>query len=199
MMTRKEIFKLIFVNPFEKIAGWQALGLGLIFMILTAVVGSCNGSYYDGALDMHASGKAYPLWIAFAMLGIDLASIIIMFLIAGLIFSRNFRVVDVIGTTVLAKAPTLLLGISGFVPAPDFVETLTENPEAFINNPNMIFSSVSFIVVAILMIPVLVWTIALFYNAFKVSLNIRKNNTIIFILAVIFAEVISKILINYII
>ncbi|MDR2085479.1 MAG: hypothetical protein LBP67_10850 [Bacteroidales bacterium] len=195
-MKRNEIFRLIFVNPFEKIAGWQALGLGLIFIILTALIGSYNGAYFDGALDMHTNGKAYSFWAAFAMLNIDLASIIIMFLLAGLIFSKNFRVIDVIGTTYLAKAPTLFLALTAFFPQPEFIDMIFENPEVFISNPNIIFSSVSFFAIILLSIPILIWTIVLFYNAFKVSLNIRKNNSVIFIFAIVLAEIISKIFIN---
>jgi hypothetical protein len=189
-MKSKEVFRIIFVNPFEKIAGWQALGLGLIFVVLSALTGSHNGAYFDGALDMHVSGVPYSLWMALAMLAIDLASLIAMFLIAGIIFSKNFRVIDVIGTNFLAKAPALLLCITAFMPLPDTFKDL----KLLIENPDMIFASFPFIVLMLLTIPIMVWVIALLYNAFKVSLNIRKDiRVVVFIFVLIFAEVLSKV------
>jgi hypothetical protein len=43
-----------FINPFERIAGWQALFLGVVVMTLTAVVGKINLVAFDGVLDVHA-------------------------------------------------------------------------------------------------------------------------------------------------
>jgi len=43
------------INPFERIAGWQALFAGLAAMTLTAVIGKINNLAFDGVLDIHVS------------------------------------------------------------------------------------------------------------------------------------------------
>ena len=193
-MKRKEILKMIFVNPFEKIAGWQALGLGLIFVVLTALIGSAKGTYFDGVLDLHFSYNPYSLWISCAMLAIDLATIIIMFLIAGVIFSKNFRIIDVVGTNFLAKGTALFLVLTAFIPIQDTVSDALKDPILFMKNPNILFTSFTFILQTVLSILLLIWYIALLYNAFNVSLNIKKNGkVVIFIFVLIFAEIVSGI------
>jgi len=192
-MKTKEILKLIFVNPFEKIAGWQALGLGLIAAILAALIGSYYGGYFDGALDFHATGNPYPLWIAMAMLAIGIASISIMFLLAGVIFSKNFRVIDVIGTSALAKVPFFFLALTGFIPKPEVLNDI----QAIIKNPNILLASFTFWIDLVIATLLMIWFIVLLYNAFRVSLNIRNNlRVLIFILALVLAEIISKVLIK---
>ena len=198
-MKRKEILRMIFANPFKKIAGWQALGLGLIFVVLAAFVGNFNGAYFNGVLDVHFSETPYPLWITFAMLAIDLASIITMFLIVGIIFSKNFRVIDVIGTNFLAKSTVLLLVLTSFIPIPDAISNALKDPKLLMENPYILFSSFAHILTLVLSILIIVWYIALLYNAFNVSLNIKKNlRTVVFIFALISAEVLSQILIHLI-
>jgi hypothetical protein len=41
------------INPFTRIAGWQAFGLGMIGLILMGIMSSINGTAFDGVLDMH--------------------------------------------------------------------------------------------------------------------------------------------------
>jgi hypothetical protein len=193
-MKSKEILKLIFVNPFEKIAGWQALGLGLIITVLSTLIGSYNYSYFDGFLDMHTSNPL-PIWMAFAMLGINLVCVIFMFLLAGLFFSKNFRVVDVVGTSFLARAPFLFLAFVTFIPMPEILK----DPVALLERVDILLSSYTFWISSILSLLIAVWFIALHYNAFKVSLNIKKNlRVVVFVFAIIFAEILSKILIKII-
>jgi hypothetical protein len=197
-MKRKEILRLIFVNPFEKIAGWQALGLGLIFVVLAAFIGSFRGAYFDGVLDLHFSYTSYPLWIVFAMLAVDFATLIILFLIAGAIFSKNFRVIDVIGTNFLAKGTALFLILTEFIPIPEVVSNVLRDPKLLMENPNVLFSSFAFILQMVLSVLIMIWYIALLYNAFSVSLNIKKGRrVVIFIVVLLLAEIVSKIVIHF--
>jgi len=192
-MKTKEILRLIFVNPFEKIAGWQALGLGLIAVILTALIGSYYGGYFNGAIDFSPKGNSYPLWIALAMLAISITSIIIMFLLAGVIFSKNFRVIDVVGTVTLAKASCFFLALTVFIPKP----ALLNDVQAIVKNPDILLTSFVFWIDFFISILLVIWFIALLYNAFVVSLNIRKNlRVVVFIFALLFAEILSKVLLK---
>jgi len=191
-MKSKDVLRFIFVNPFEKIAGWQALGLGLIIVVLSTLIASYNDAYFNSAWGMQIMDSR-PLWVAFAMLGISLASMLLMFLLTGVFFSKNFRVIDVIGTSFLARAPYLFLAVTACIPMPEILK----DPAALIENVNVLFLSFTFWVYIVLTVLITVWFMALHYHAFRVSLNIRKSvNVIVFIVSIIFAGIFSTILIH---
>ena len=83
-------------------------------------------------------------------------------------------------------SPFLLLAVAGlFTTAPDLTQ-ITQNPMA-------VFSSVSFIVLLVLSLPVMVWSIALMYNGFKVSCGVQGSKLMLaFILGLFTAEIVSK-------
>jgi len=188
-MKRNEIINLTF-NPFTRIAGWQALALGVVIMLLMAMAGTYANVYFDGAIDMHFTEKA-TLKDSLNCLGIDFISLVLTLSVAGLIIAKNFRLLDILGTVSLAKAPFLLLAIASMaVNAP--------NLEEIMKDPSSIFSSFSFVVLMVLTIPIMIWHIILLFNAFKVSTGAIGNKVVpAFIIALLVAEIISKILISY--
>jgi len=186
-MKSKHIWELM-INPFTRIAGWQAFGLGLVFVVLTGIIGTYGNIIFDGVLDMHTGGKM-TLICSFIILGIDILSIVAVMSIVGMITSRNFRFIDILGTMTLARAPFLLLAIAGFFTvSPDLSQVTT--------NPYIIFCSPTFVMLICLAMPVVVWNITLLYNALKVSCDIKGSKlTVAFIIGIFVSEVISKLLI----
>jgi hypothetical protein len=164
-------------NPFERIAGWQALIIGMIAMALTAVTGKLNHVAFDGALDAHA-GATFGFSTAFAMQAIALLSLSIVMWIAGIIFSKSrVRIIDVVGTMSLARVPMLLLAIICFLPVV----------------PNSLFDFPRLIIFVIIIIPIYIWMIALMYNAYSVSCHLNGSRAVIsFIGALAVAEIVSK-------
>ena len=187
-MKNKNALRYIY-NPFEKIAGWQALIYGLIIACLSGWIGKQAGLMFDGAIDAHF-GNEVSYYQAFMMLFIDIACVGAVMYLAGLLVTRNFRFIDLLGTMTLARAPYLVLSLSGlFVTIPETAELLA--------NPYQVFTNPGFLVFIILTFPVLVWVIALMYNAWKVSTGAKGSKMIITFIAGLFvAEVISKILIS---
>ena len=167
-MKNKNALRYIY-NPFEKIAGWQALIYGLIIACLSGWIGKQAGLMFDGAIDAHF-GNEVSYYQAFMMLFIDIACVGAVMYLAGLLVTRNFRFIDLLGTMTLARAPYLLLSLTGlFVTIPETAELLA--------NPALIFS-----------------------NAWKVSTGAKGSKMIIAFIAGLFvAEVISKILISILI
>ena len=190
-MKNKNALRYIY-NPFEKIAGWQALIYGLIIACLSGWIGKQAGLMFDGAIDAHF-GNEVSYYQAFMMLFIDVVCTGVVMYLAGLIVTRNFRFIDLLGTMTLARAPYLVLSLTGlFVTIPETAELLA--------NPYQVFTSPGFLVFIILTLPVLVWVIALMYNAWKVSTGAKGSKMIIAFIAGLFvAEVISKILISILI
>ena len=44
------------LNPFTRLAGWKAFGLGIIASVVMAVTGSYSSVAFDGVLDAHFIG-----------------------------------------------------------------------------------------------------------------------------------------------
>lgn len=175
-------------NPFIRIAGWQAFFAGLIVIAVTGFVASYGNLLFDGAIDAHF-GEEVLIGKIFLLLAVDLISVVLMMYLTGLFISKNFRFVDILGTMTLSRAPFLVLALSAlFVRQPDLSEIL--------KNPMIVLSYPSFILFGIISVPVIVWYIALMYNALKISTGVRGTKlTIAFILALFIAEVVSKALI----
>ncbi len=187
---KNNLFQLL-VNPFTRIAGWQAFGLGLLFLALMGFVGSSSGVAFDGVFDMHLFENS--VLQAFTFLGIDVLSLVLVMWVVGLFTSKNFRFIDILGTMVLAKAPFLILAVYGyFVTAPDL--------NAIMKDPNVILQSTSFLIMMILTMPIMAWGIALIFNALKVSCDLKGSRlTIAFIIGLFVSEIIAKILIHFLV
>jgi hypothetical protein len=179
-------------RPFVKIAGWKAFGLGLILVLLTAVVGKYANVMFDGVIDIHFTDNV-SFAHSFLFLGIDVVSVVICMYVAGLLVSRNFRFIDILGTMTLARTPLTILAVFAlFVQSPDMEEIL--------HNPMIIMSYTSFIILIIITIPIVIWFIALMYNAFVISVGAKGiKMTTLFIVALIAAVILSKTLIHLIV
>ena len=186
-MKSKDIFSLI-LNPFTRIAGWQAFGVGLMFVILTGIICTFSKVAFDGVIDMHLV-KRLTLLQSFEFLAIDLISLVTIMTATGFIISKSFRIIDILGTMTLSRSPLLILAIAGYF-------TISPDINEIIRDPILVFQSVSFIIIILLSIPVTIWSIILMFNALKVSCGINGNKLgSAFIIALLVAEVISKILI----
>jgi len=169
------------INPFERIAGWQALFIGLAAMALTAVTGTINHVAFDGALDIHWWTE--PTFSgSFAMQVIDFFALFLAMWLAGVCFSKSkLRAIDVAGTMALARAPMLLLTIVCFLPIV---------PEDILDIPRVA-------IFGLVCVPFLIWMIALMYNAYTVSCHLKGARAVSsFIGALLLAEIISKVVIS---
>ena len=186
-MKSKAIFSLI-LNPFTRIAGWQAFGVGLMFVISTGIICTFSKVAFDGVIDMHLV-KRLTLLQSFEFLAIDLISLVTIMTATGFIISKSFRIIDILGTMTLSRSPLLILAIAGYF-------TISPDINEIIKDPILVFQSVSFIIIILLSIPVTIWSIILMFNALKVSCGINGNKLgSAFIIALLVDEVISKILI----
>ena len=192
--TSKRLSQWLF-NPFRFIAGFKALFLGLVIILVSAFVGSLSSTHFDGVLDVHTGAEA-PLWFFFAESVIDWACMVIPLFFFGLIVSRSsFRIIDMLGTQALARWPYL---ITALVLLPDanrricvyIMSRLTQNtPAATIDYIDMFIFAFAMIVTILMA----VWMVALMYRAYCVSCNLKGPKAIItFIVSLVGAEVLSK-------
>jgi hypothetical protein len=186
-MKTNEFGSLIF-NPFKRIAGWEAFGIGLVIVVLTTFTGNFAGIYFDGVIDMHFA-ETFDSLKSWLMIPVNIISISVIMWLAGITVSKNFRFIDILGTMTLSRAPFLLIALASFfVKVPDL--------SGIMQDPFVIFDSISFIIILILTFPIIIWSVTLMYNAYKISTGASGQKlSISFIFGLIIAEIISKIII----
>jgi hypothetical protein len=179
-------------NPFKFIAGKKALMLGIGAMLITAIVCLVEKMHLDGVIDAH-EGRETASYYYFIEPVIDWLCLALPLYIFGRIFSASsIRFVDVAGTSALARYPMFFVVLSGF-----FIPDLPHDEQKIIsiiqNNPQVV---AQLIVVALLAIPFMVWTVALMYNAYSTSVNLKGPKAAwSFIASFIIAEILSKVII----
>lgn len=173
-------------NPFTYIAGAQALAIGWGIMIVTSIICFFSKTHFDGVLDLHYSANRAPYWMHLAEPLIDWVILTITIYGAGLAFSKSsIRIIDVAGTISLARWPMLFAALIGFfIHVPAKMQTLQDIQNVF--TASMIFFSILELVFN-------VWMVALFYNAFSVSCNLKGSKSAwIFVAAILLSEIFSK-------
>jgi len=177
----KNIWKWVY-NPFERIAGWQALVIGVVIMALTAVAGKFSHVAFNGVLNVNP-WATFDLSTFFVIQAINFVVLSLTMWLAGVIFSKTkLRAIDVAGTMALSLSPMLLLAVICFLPVV---------PASPYDIPRMI-------VFWLISLPFFIWIIALLYNAYSVSCNLKGTRAILsFIGALAVAEILSIFLIFF--
>jgi hypothetical protein len=185
---------LIF-NPFTRIAGWQALGLGMLIMLATAAIAIPSNLRFDGVLDAHFY-KDGAWWKPFADQLINWLALTLVFSLAALLLAKShFRFIDIAGTMALARAPMLLASLAGLpgIVSSFFTETPQINSAEVLARPSFwLFASL-----ALLMVWATVWSAIFVYNAWSISANVKGARAgFSYAICLIIAEIGSKILIT---
>lgn len=187
-------------NPFNFIAGSQALLLGLAIILLSAALGFLGTTHFDGTLDVHVGASA-PFWFFILEVLIDWLSLALPLYLFALIFSKSsFRAIDLFGTQALARWPYLIIALLMLAPAVQRVNQYflslaglaPRQPE--LNYLDILVAGFAFI----LSFAMIVWTVALMYKAYVVSCNLKGTRAVVtFVLAIVIAEISSKIIIAH--
>lgn len=175
--------KSLLFNPFTRLAGGKALAIGLIIMAIVAVIGAYSQVYFDGALDIHAKPLS-DLPAALIFMATGYVALVVVFYIMGLIFSKKVRFIDIAGTVALSRFPYLLAALAGFL-----INDTMRAVEQGLIPANSISKSVSFPFLTVIVLVVIIWHIALLYNAYRESTGLKNTKgTITFIAGVLLAE-----------
>lgn len=185
--------KMLF-NPFERYAGVQALTAGAVIALLAALGASFFQTRFDGVLDAHyVSGDVEFITALSDQLINASCAFIIFYVMAVILGARGLRPIDMLGTLMLARAPFVLMplaNIGGFMTAQG--EAVMEGIGADPLNPDLGLL-LGMLPVLILSLLLMIWMIALFFNAWKVCTNFKGVPLIGgFIAALILAEALSK-------
>ena len=177
-------------NPFEKVAGLKAFGIGIVVLSITTILGYFGSTVFY-ALEIKTA-PAVTWSAAFSLQALGLAVTVAVMYLAALLFTRQVRFQDILGTVTLAKYPLLLAALLSLV----FGKSL-----ASIDVNKLLTMEFTFLDLAPLMIfgiatmSCVIWEIALLYNAFRVSTNLKGVKcAVLFAAILLVAEIITIVL-----
>jgi len=193
---------MLLINPFTYVAGWSALGWGLVVLAATVAVAVTGRIHYDGVADMHISPVTAPGWLYALQPVADWLIVALVFWLAGRIFSRSKqRGIDYLGTTALARAPYLIAGIL-WMPAllGGVMEPLNEMTgsndqilKQFLSVPGLPWLIIGMLITLVLV----AWLAVINYFALKESSGMRHTRALgVFLGAALVAEIVSKLAIG---
>jgi len=188
-------------NPFERIAGLKSLLLGLLIMLVTSVVAYYSNARFDGVIDMHGGPDVAYYYYLIDGLSAWLSMVVFFYPLSLFVTKFKSRFVDVAGTLILARFPMIIDALILFYLKNSEVNKFLES---FVLKTNVVYDIqvmdwMLFIGSILLMIMSTVWFIALNYNAYKINTNLKGVKAIwIFVVCILFAEVLSKVLFYYI-
>ena len=190
--------KTLLFKPFERYQESHLLIIGMLALAVGSALGELFGARFDGVLDLHF-GKEVTFYTVLIDNVVNIMSLFIPLIILGKMINSHTRIVDVFNTVIIARIPYMILPLS------NFNEWITRNTAELIDlaqNPELAseISTNTYVMITIfglVSLGAMVWMIALLFNGFKVSVNLKSKMHIVwFGLSIVLAEVISKIIIS---
>lgn len=180
-------------NPFIRIAGGQALAVGLTVIVASGLAAAAGGVHFDGLLDFHP-GYRVSFWVPIVEGLVNWSAItVLLVLVSFLVAPRTVRVVDIAGTQALARFPLLLAALA-CVPGP--VREANDELVAAAVEGRMATPPAASVVAGLFVSSCAMWMVWLMWKAFAVSCNQRGWQAVaIFVAAVFAGEVATKFLV----
>ncbi len=171
------------VNPFTRIAGLKSLIAGLTGLLLVSWLSYQTGTHQNGLSNIDFAKDADFVFYLIEHLA-GWISVSIFLFISGLILSKTkIRLLDVLGTSSFARIPLVIVPLVRLIPS----------------LRSFVFLSWEMYLVSAIYLLSAVWTIALLFNGFKISCNLKKERLIVsFIVSLILSEAATKLLIIFI-
>lgn len=190
--------KTVLFKPFERYSEKILLLVGVVFTVVGSFLGSIFHSRFDGVLDMHIVSSA-PFYQVLIDNLINVFCLVLFLFLAAKYINRKTRLIDILTASMIARIPYYLVvfgNINGVVGKASEEVMLLINPEMMgeVDTSNLLVV-IGFGLLSILF---LVWYLALLFHGYKVASNAKgKTPIILFILSVLLAEVLSKVLIYH--
>jgi hypothetical protein len=184
--------KILF-NPFEKYTEARLIVLGVSSAIAGSLLAAVFNARFDGVLDLHFV-PAVRVYQPFLDNLVNIVSASLLLFLAAFAQNRKTRMVDILATVVIARMPLYILTVfnAGNIlsdTSEKLLQQIGKDPLQLPEEVNLGLITV-FGLVSLLFI---VWQFALLFNGYRVAGNTRgPMSVVLFILAVLLAEVLSK-------
>ena len=179
-------------NPFIRIAGGQALAVGLAAIVASGLAAAAAGVHFDGLIDFHPGYRvSFRVPIVEGLVNWSVITVLLV-LVSFLVAPRTVRVVDIAGTQALARWPLLPAALA-CVPGP--VREANDELVAAAVEGRMVTPPAASLVAGLFASACAIWMVWLMWKAFAVSCNQRGGRAVaIFVAALIAGEVATKFL-----
>jgi glucan phosphoethanolaminetransferase (alkaline phosphatase superfamily) len=188
--------KNLLLNPFEKYSEQKLLPTGILALLIGASVTYMLKCKFIGVLKVTFIDDASIEQSIFDSIIIAGCLTLLLFLAAKYIYTKT-RLIDIIVTVLIGYIPFYLLTLFNIK---DTIQITTENlmkhatPE--LANQLPMDDLIIIIIFGFISIFIIIWFIILLYNGFKTATNAKGNKPkIIFGIAILLADIISRILI----
>lgn len=162
---------MLALNPFERIAGLQALLWGLAGMAVSTAICFASGWHYHGLL--HFGPAPNPALWCYGVEHLVVWLIpAIVFYIGGLMLSRSrIRLIDVLGTIAFAQLPLILMNLFMVLPPMQNLAKMDMNtpPLEIVSQPGFWLG----MWLSLVGMAFLIWALAWMFQALKVSCNLK--------------------------
>jgi hypothetical protein len=175
-------FDVLFFNPFLRFSGAPVLITGLISIILAAILGSFSNAQFNGVLNILVMPYK-PLWYLVVMNLINWVISTVVYLVLGSILTKSkFRIIDIAATQAFARWPNIVSAVAPLIiKIPGFGTTVAAV---------YIVQCAAYLCICLM--------VALMYNSYKISFDLRGARLISsFIAALFISQTLSLIIISY--
>jgi len=195
--------KTLLFNPYKKFSAKNLLVAGIIITLAGSLMGYCFNVRYDGMLDMHGPSRVtVSIQQSFIDNIANMISIFAMLFISAIIVNKQTLHIYILLASIIYRVPLYFLSFFNYK---NKIVILGEEIESNMlatmagKQPNSIATSdsVIFYSFAILSILLIIWSIALLYNGYhKATASKGALKIILFIVSIIAAEIISKMIVS---
>ncbi len=188
--------KKIILNPFEKYSETKLSILGVVLTLVGTLLAFVFNVRYDGILDLHFVPNVLISEILLDNL-VNISCLVLFLYLSAIYVNKKTRFIDILTTSMIARFPLYLLpfaNINGIMNKVNRDILQAVNSQLF----DQISSSTWVFIVIFIFFTILfsIWYIALLYNGYKVASNAKgKLPIVLFVMAILFAEILSKTLI----
>lgn len=188
--------RTLLFNPFEKYSDTILIIVGLAFTLIGGSLGFVFNARFDGAIDLHFVEKV-SLYQPILEIVINILCTTVLLFIVGKIINPKTRIIDVFLTSMIARIPYYIIT---FFNANSKAYTISQGILNMVRpSKTNNFSSTDILYLLLMsfaIIASLIWFIVLLFNGFKTAVNAKgTKHVLLFIVAIIVAEIISKIII----
>lgn len=188
--------KTVLFNPFEKYAERILIVAGLTATLIGGYLGFVFNARFDGVIDLHFVEKV-SLYQPILEIVINILCTTVLLFIVGKIINPKTRIIDIFLTSMIARIPYYIIT---FFNSNSKAYTISQGILNLVKSSKTNTLSTIDILYLLLMsfaiIASLIWFIVLLFNGFKTAVNAKgTKHVLLFIVAIIVAEIISKIII----
>lgn len=189
--------KIKLFNPFIQVAGAKAFIWGLLLLIVSSTLAAFYNTRFDGVLDAHYSKNQY-FYLSFVDNLVNIGTLTLIYFALGSILTKGkTRFIDILGTITLSRFPLMFIPLFNIQNQNGIIgEKIMQR----LGDPNSIqltqFEWIFLISSGIISLLLISWFIALLFNAYKISTNLKGTSLIVsFIFGLIISEIVSKLII----